>query len=240
MDTLSDIAPALRDGAWVTVQLTLGGTVIALVLAFATGLAATSPRRWVRAVVRAYMEFVRGTSVIVQLIFVFLVLPKMFGYKFDSALTAGIVVIGLSMGAYGSEIVRGALQAVPVPQREAAVALNFTPYQRLRYVLFPQALVGMLPPMNNMLIELLKSTALVTAISLGDLIYQADDVMNSGADKLTTMLAVMTIYLVFALLITLLMRLLERRAARVVGREVPPLFRRPTAPPVTADAGGAA
>lgn len=230
-----EITPFLCDGTWITLQVTFGGMVIASILAFLVGLAATSRLRTVRGVARTYVEFIRGTSVIVQMVWVFFALPLITGYKL-TPMFAGIITIGLSLGAYGSEVVRGGIQAVPVTQREAGIALNLSAFQRLRHIILPQALVGMLPPMNNQYIELLKSTSLVSAITLGDVIFEAKTLINSGSDRLTVMTLVMVIYLVIALLITLCMRLLERRAARMVGRDVPPLIRRPSAPRVSAPA----
>src|SRR5690606_13742339 len=129
------------------------------------GLMATASRRSVRAVARVYMEFFRGTSILVQLFWLFYAMPILTGYQLDK-LFAGILALGLNLGAYGSEVVRGAVQAVPPGQREAAVALNFSPYQRMRYVILPQAFVEMVPPMNNLLIELLKATSLLSAITV--------------------------------------------------------------------------
>lgn len=221
--TLGEAMPLLCEGAWTTAQVSIGGTAIAAVLAFAVGLAATSRLRAVRVSARTSMEFVRGTSVIIQMIWLFFALPLLTGYRL-TPLFAGVLAIGLSMGAYGSEVVRGAVQAVPAAQWEAATALSLTSYQRMRHVILPQALVGMLPPLNNLLIELVKATSLVSAISLGDLIFESKSLINSGADRLTVMLLIMGIYLLFALAITVVMRLLERRAARVVGRVTAPAW----------------
>ncbi|RAY14975.1 ectoine/hydroxyectoine ABC transporter permease subunit EhuC [Actinomadura craniellae] len=211
--------PFLCGGAWITVQATLGGMVLATALALAAGLAALSRRRAVRAVARVYLEFFRGTSVIVQMFWIFFALPVLTGYRV-APLFAGILALGLNLGAYGSEVVRGAVQAVPQAQREAAVALNLTPYQRMRYVILPQALVGMIPPLNNTYIELLKATSLVSAISVGDLIFESKALINTGSDRVTVMVLVMLFYLLLAAVITLCMRTLERRAARMVGRDV--------------------
>lgn len=228
-----DSMPFLCDGAWVTVQATLGGAALATVLALVTGLAALSRHRLVRGVARVYMEFFRGTSVIVQMFWIFFAMPVLTGYRL-APLFAGILALGLNLGAYGSEVVRGAIQAVPKPQREAAVALNFTPYQRMRHVILPQAFVGMIPPLNNTYIELLKATSLVSAISVGDLIFESKALINSGSDRVTVMALIMLFYLLFAGVITTGMRLLERRAARMVGRDVSPMPWRRSGPRKTA------
>jgi polar amino acid transport system permease protein len=217
--TLGDAMPFICKGAVVTVQVTLGGTVLAIALALVTGLMATSHVWLIRAVARVYMEFFRGASVLVQLFWVFYAMPTITGYRISS-LFAGILTLGLNLGAYGSEVVRGAIQAVPQPQREAGIALNFSPYQRLRRIILPQAFVGMLPPMNNLLIELLKATSLVSAITVADMTFQANLIVSSGSDQLLVFGIVMVIYYLMAQVITLVMRVIERRAATGMGRDV--------------------
>lgn len=147
--------PFLCEGAVITLQSTLGGSLLAIAIALLVGLMAMSGHAWVRGVARVYMEFFRGTSVLVQLFWIFYAMPILTGFQLDKSF-AGILALGLNLGAYGSEVVRGAVQSVPQGQREAAIALNFSPYHRMRYVILPQAFVGMIPPMNNLLIELLK------------------------------------------------------------------------------------
>ncbi|MFI7618517.1 ectoine/hydroxyectoine ABC transporter permease subunit EhuC [Nonomuraea terrae] len=227
--TLGEAMPFLCRGAVVTLQSTLGGSVLAIAIALVVGLMASSRLRSVRGVARVYMEFFRGTSVLVQLFWLFYAMPILTGYQFDKV-AAGILALGLNLGAYGSEVVRGAVQAVPPAQREAAVALNFTPYQRMRHVILPQAFVAMVPPMNNLLIELLKTTSLLSVITVADLAYQGRLLVNSGSDQLIVFALMLVIYFLFSYLITLLMRFVEGRAARLVGRERP--RRRRSAPAV--------
>lgn len=116
------------------------------------------------------MEVFRGTSALVQLFWFYFVLP-MFGMKLP-ALLVGIVVLGANAGAYGAEVVRGAILAVPAGQREAAVALNLTRARTIWRIILPQAVPAMLPPTGNLLIELLKNTALVSLITITDLTFR--------------------------------------------------------------------
>ncbi|HEY7486119.1 MAG TPA: ectoine/hydroxyectoine ABC transporter permease subunit EhuC [Streptosporangiaceae bacterium] len=218
--TLGNAMPFICKGAVVTAQVTVGGAVLAIVLAFVAGLAATSHLRIIRAVARVYMEFFRGASVLVQLFWIFYAMPALTGYRL-SATFAGVLTLGLNLGAYGSEVVRGAIQAVPKPQREAAVALNLSTYQRMRRVILPQALVGMVPPGTSLLIELLKATSLVSAISVADMTYQANVTVSSIGHQFTIFGIVMVIYFLMAQVITAIMRVVERRAAATVGREPP-------------------
>ncbi|GAG43337.1 unnamed protein product, partial [marine sediment metagenome] len=136
-------------------------------------------------------------------------------------LEAGVAVFGLNMGAYGSEVVRGAIQAVGQGQREAAIALSLTSFQRMRHVIFPQAALTMLPPYGNLLIELLKGTALVSLITLSDLTFEAQKLrVNGTADSLTLYSTILVMYFIIALAITTFVRLLERYFSRglAIGR----------------------
>lgn len=218
-------------GLPVTVIATVGGIALTIVLAFAAGLALLSPRRPVRVVARVYVEGLRGTSEVVQLFWVFFALPLLVGYQIVP-LAAGILVLGLNHGAYGAEIVRGAVQSVPRAQIEGAVALSLSPAQRMRRVVLPQAVVEMLPPFNTLFIQLLKSTALLSFVSILDLtgIAQQRLIPNFGAQDVLVWTVVLVFYLVLALAITAVMRLLERAGAARLGRGPSARARRATVP----------
>lgn len=209
----------ILEGASTTIAVTAGGITFATVMAFVAGLAMLSPARPVRAISRTYVEVWRGTSEIVQLFWIFLALPILVGIQLVP-LWAAILVIGLNGGAYGAEIVRGAVQAVPSAQREGAIALNLTPFDRMRRVILPQALVDMVPPFNNLFIQLLKGSALVSLVFLQDLTYQAQAVVlkNNTSQALTILTLLLLVYLVLAIAITAVMRFVERQAAAMVGR----------------------
>jgi polar amino acid transport system permease protein len=218
-DNLPEFVSTILAGLGETVAATLGGIAIAAVLSFVFGLAMLSSSRTVRVIARIYVEIWRGTSEVVQLFWIYFVLPILVGYQIVP-LVAGILVLGLNFGAYGAEIVRGAIQSVPRAQYEGAIALSLTPVQRMRRVILPQALVEMVPPFNNLFIQLLKGSALLTIIAVPEMTNQARnvlmDVYTSQAGLIWTVLLVF--YLVLAILITLGMRILERRAGRIVGR----------------------
>ena len=209
-----DLLPPLARGLVVTLEVTFGAAALALVMSFAGGLGRRlrSPRaRPLRWLAVAYIEVFRGTSALVQLFWVFFVLP-FFGVTI-SPLAAGITVLGLNIGAYGSEVVRGALDVVPRGQWEAAMALNLTGARALWRIAMPQALPVMVPPAGNLLIELLKGTALVSLISLGELTFTAQTLR---ADTLRTgeiFTLVLLLYFGVALMFTAGMRVLERRLA---------------------------
>lgn len=214
-----DVIRPLLEGASVTVQVTLLGGLLGVTLAIASGLASFSSWLAVKAAVRTYVEFFRGTSAIVQLFWVFFGLPLIAPALPEfvperlvrlTPLEAGVVVLGLNMGAYGSEVVRAGIQAVGQGQREAAVALSLTPFQRMRHVIFPQAILVMLPPFGNLLIELLKGTALVSLITLSDMTDQAQKLrVNGTADSLTIYATLLFMYFGIALVITAFVRAME-------------------------------
>jgi polar amino acid transport system permease protein len=197
------------DGAWITVQLTVLGCALALTVAFVAGLGRLS-RRWaVRAAATAYIEFFRGTSIFVQLFWAFFVLPLL-GVPL-SPFQAGVLALGLNVGAYGAEVVRGAILAVPREQREACVALNLTRWQRMRHVILPQAFVLMLPTFGNNAIELLKGTAVVSLISISDMTFQAQVVRLQTGNTAVPFLTILVLYFALSWIISTSVRGLERR-----------------------------
>jgi polar amino acid transport system permease protein len=148
---------------------------------------------------------------------IFFVLP-LFGITLDK-FTAGFMAVGLNLGAYGAELVRGAIQAVPKGQYEAAIALNMKPFTRMRRIIFPQALLIMLPPWGNLLIELLKSTALVALISVTDLMFQSKQINSTTFLSAQAFGTALIIYYIIARgLITPGMRGIERKLAQKISR----------------------
>src|SRR5437764_13501508 len=173
-DNFGFFLTTLLKGVPATVTATVGGIALTTVLAFVAGLMMLSPSRLVRVIARIYVEAWRGTSEVVQLFWIYFALPLLVGFQLVP-LWAGILVLGLNHGAYGAEIVRGAVRSVPREQYEGAVALNFTPTQRMRRVILPQAMVEMIPPFNNLFIQLLKGSALISLITVQDITYQGHE-----------------------------------------------------------------
>ncbi|MEU4084257.1 ectoine/hydroxyectoine ABC transporter permease subunit EhuC [Streptomyces aureus] len=205
------------DGIWVTVQLLVLSALLAGFMSFLAGIARTS-RRWVvRFLAGLYTEVFRGTSALIMIFWVYFVLPLAFGWQLVP-LWAGTLALGLTYGAYGSEIVRGALNAVDPAQREGGIALGFTPWQRMRLILLPQAVPEMIPPFSNLLVELLKGTALVSVMGMGDLTFSATLVRLALQQSAEIYTYVLLVYFVLAFLLTRLMRGLEKRLKAGVGR----------------------
>lgn len=211
-----DLLPQLLKGAAVTVEITAMAALLSLVLAFVAGIARLSRIRPVRALAAVYVETFRGTSALVQLFWLFFVLPQL-GIAL-SPITVAVVGLGLNIGAYGAEVVRGAILAVPKGQVEAAVALNMTEWQTMRRVVLPQAALAMLPPWGNLLIELLKATALVSLITISDLAFNAYRLNQATFRTAEIFGLVLVLYFAIALVVTSGVRALERRLGRHVAR----------------------
>ncbi|MCF8112610.1 MAG: ectoine/hydroxyectoine ABC transporter permease subunit EhuC [Desulfotignum sp.] len=215
---LQTYGPRFISGTIVTLEQTLLGTVlavgVALVMAFMK-MSSFFPVRWIGI---TYIEIFRGTSLLVQMYWIFFVLP-LFGITMDK-FTAGFLAVGLNLGAYGAELVRGGIQSVPRGQYEAAIALNMPPFMRMRRIIFPQALLNMLPPWGNLLIELLKSTALVALISVTDLMFESKQINATTFLSAQAFGTALIIYYIIARgMVTPGMRMLEKKLSQKLSRE---------------------
>ncbi|MFE0631160.1 ectoine/hydroxyectoine ABC transporter permease subunit EhuC [Streptomyces sp. NPDC058864] len=208
--------PGVLDSLAVTVEVTVLGALLALVLSFVLGFGSRAPWRPVRGLSRLVVEFFRGTSLFVQLFWIFYALPIL-GYQLVP-LACAVVALGLNFGAYGSEVVRGALAAVPQGQREAAIALNMTTLQRMRLVVLPQAWPQMIPPFNNLLIQLLKSTPLVSLITVADITFRIQQLRSATGDTKDAYLTLLVLYFVLAYILTLAMNALEKAGKARLGQ----------------------
>ena len=159
--------PLLARGTVVTLQIALAAGVLAVIIGFALGLASLSNIRPLRWAIGAYVDFVRGTPLLIQVFLVFFALP-MIGIRFDE-IWAGIVALAFNTSAYIAETVRGGVGSVERGQTEAAKSIGMFRWQILSYILLPQALRPMLPPLTNELISMTKNTSLLSVISVYEL-----------------------------------------------------------------------
>lgn len=216
-DWTTYISPLLS-GAWVTTQLTIYSTILGGLVSFLAGVGRLSHRSWVRWLSIGFIELFRGTSLLVQLFWLFFALPVLgqaIGIDLRlSPVMAGTLALSLNIGAYGAEVVRGAIQAVPAGQLEAAKALDFSHRQTMWRIAIPQAIPEMMPTFGNLAIQNLKDTALVSLISLGDLTFRAEQLRNYTQDSTTIYTLLLFIYFGMALVLAFFMRLLERYTSR--------------------------
>jgi polar amino acid transport system permease protein len=215
-ETYRTFVPALLQGAVVTAEITVLAALLAVVMGLLAALGklyGPPPIRWLANI---YIEIFRGTSALVQLFWLFFVLPS-FNINLDP-FTVAVVALGLNIGAYGAESVRAAVTSVARGQWEAAIALNMTRLQMLRRIILPQAFIAMIPLWGNLFIELLKSTSLVALITLSDLTFEAQKMNQTTMKTIPIFNLVLLIYLTMSLVITVVMRFLEQRASRGLAR----------------------
>ena len=211
-----DFSPVLADwgmlmsGAAVTVEVTAASLLLGCLVGLRVGIGRLNPRRrLVYGLCSAYLVFFRGTPLLVQLFIWFFGLPQ-FGLMLP-AFACGVVGLGLYSGAYVSEIVRGAIQSVDRGQNEAARSLGMSAGQAMRKIVIPQAVVRMIPPLGNEFIALIKNSALVSLLTIHDLMHEGQKIISVSYRSLEVYLAVALIYLVLTSATSGALRLIERR-----------------------------
>lgn len=198
----------LAHGAVATIELTAAAAAVAAVLALCAGVGMCARLKVAVVVSRTYTELFRGMPALVIMFWFIYSLP-FFGIHL-SPFAGATIALGLNIGAYEAEVVRGAIRAVPREQTEAAIALNMGPRTRLRRVIFPQAVPMMIPPMSGLTIQLLKATALVSLIGIEDLTFAGNVVNNYLNRSLEIFSSVLLGYFLIAIVITRSLRILER------------------------------
>ena len=200
----------LAEGAAVTVEVTAAALILGSLIGLLVGIGRLNPqRRVVYGLCSAYLVFFRGTPLLVQLFIWFFGLPQ-FGLMLP-AFACGVVGLGLYSGAYVSEIVRGAIQSVDRGQNEAARSLGMSAGQAMRKIIIPQAVVRMIPPLGNEFIALIKNSALVSLLTIHDLMHEGQKIISVSYRSLEVYLAVALIYLVLTSATSGALRLIERR-----------------------------
>jgi polar amino acid transport system permease protein len=215
LEELVDAGPLFLEGVGVTLMYTVIGALAALVISFLFGLMALSHSVVVRGVARTIVEFFRGSSLVVQLFWIYFVLPQL-GFRLE-AWAAATVALGLNFGAYGSEVVRGALVSVPKAQWEATVALGIGRLRRMRRIILPQALPEMIPPFSNLWVQILKSSSLLFIISITELTYEVQQLRRDLGSMAAFGIALI-VYFLLAQLLILVSGWFEARTSARVGR----------------------
>ena len=208
MEYLIEILPSLINGALITLEvfflvLVLSiplGVVIAFIMRFNTKL--------LNYFINIYIWIMRGTPLLLQLIFIYYVLPSV-GIRFDR-LPAAIIAFTLNYAAYFAEIFRGGIESIPKGQYEAAKVLKFTQFQTIRYVILPQVIKIVLPSVFNEIMSLVKDTSLVYALGISDLILASRTAANRDA-SLLPMFVAGAIYLILIGIVTIVSKRVEKR-----------------------------
>ncbi|WP_336744127.1 ectoine/hydroxyectoine ABC transporter permease subunit EhuD [Aureimonas altamirensis] len=207
------IMPTLVEGAKITVVATLLGFVLAAVLGLVIAVARRSANPWLARPVSLVVEFIRGTPLLVQLYFLFYILPDI-GITL-APLVAGVIGLGLHYATYTAEVYRAGIENVPRGQWEAAKACNMTGGQTWRHVVLPQAVAPMVPALANYLIAMFKETPLLSAITVLELMNQARSIANYNYRYIEPITLVGAFFLVISLISVFGVRYLERRYGKV-------------------------
>lgn len=206
---LPDILPVLLRATVMTIQVSAGALVVALALGLVVALMRISPVAPLRWIALFYTDVMRGTPALVQLFIIFFGLSDL-GIEFDPV-TAAIVGLGMNGAAYVSEIYRAGIQAISRGQVEAALSLGMTPARAMRFIVLPQAVRLMLPPLTNYSISLVKDTAIISAIAAPEVMFEARRLVEEFHVANQIYLIAAMIYLAITIPMSRLARRLERR-----------------------------
>ncbi len=204
-----DIMPLLLDGLRLTLVATVLGAALAAVVGLVFAVLRRSPIKAVSLSTAAVVEFIRGTPLLVQLYFIFFVLPDV-GISLP-AMTCGVIGLGLHYGTYAAEVYRGGIDNVAKGQWEAAKAVNLTKRQTWVHVILPQAIPPMIPALANYLVAMFKETPLLSAITVLELMNQAKSIANSNYRYIEPMTLVGVFFLIMSLISVAFLRVLENR-----------------------------
>ena len=213
MEQFLEFLPNLGRGALTTLELTVGAGLVCVAISFILGIARTSQRRIIAWSANVYVEFFRGTPLLVQLYFVFFVLPE-FGI-YISPMMAGILGLGIHYSTYAAMIYGAGIDNVDRGQWDATTALNYSRWHAWTYVILPQAVPPMIPALANLLIGMFKESALLTAITVMELMGQTRTLANESYRYFEPMTMTGIIYLSISLPSALATKALERRLGTV-------------------------
>ena len=200
MNAFIEIIPQLLRGLQITISVLLASAIIAYIVAFVAGLARVSKNVILNKIAGVYIEIFRGTSLIVQLFWLYYAIPMLLGIQLGSNWWTGVIAIGLNYGAYLSEVVRGSILAVDKGQTEASIALNMSSFQRMRLIILPQAVRMMLPEVGNYTIQMMKATSLVSLIGMRDILYYGDIMRSTNLSQAPLVyVVVLLMYFILAL-----------------------------------------
>ncbi|PDT11130.1 amino acid ABC transporter permease [Rhizobium mulingense] len=201
---------ALLLGLWMTIKLTIICVVLGCSLGFLVGLARTSRNIVLRAVAGVYVEFFRGTPVLIQLFWIFFCLPLILGVELSN-LTSGVIALTLYMGAITSETFRASLKSIGREQLDACVALGLPQRVQVVNVVLPQAVLRAIPTLLSNCVSLFKESALVSAVGMADLMFVGQNISNNTARPVEVLTVVALIYFVIAFPLTRAVSLIEGR-----------------------------
>ncbi|MGE5704682.1 MAG: amino acid ABC transporter permease [Clostridia bacterium] len=202
--------PALFSGLWVTLEIAVISLVIAMIIGLAFGLLRISNNSILRFIAECYVNIIRGTPLLVQVLFIYFGLPGAFDFKL-SAFMAGVIAISINAGAYLVEIFRAGIESIDRGQMEAGRALGFTYGQTMNYVILPQAVKRMIPAFVNQFIITIKDTSLLSVIGIAELTMEGQTIYSSNFRAFEILGAIAVIYFILIYVLTIVSNRLERR-----------------------------
>jgi polar amino acid transport system permease protein len=203
------------DGVLITFQVTIFSLILALFIGLLTGLGRVSRNRWINLVASTYVEIIRGIPLLVQLFYIYYALGR---FVRVPDMVAAVIAMAVCYGAYLGEIFRAGILAIDKGQTEAARSLGFSRAQTMRYVILPQAMRIILPPVGNEFIMLLKDTSLVSILAVADLLRRGREFASETFMYFETYTVVALIYLIITLLLSKMVSKLEERLSYYVRK----------------------
>jgi glutamine transport system permease protein len=202
--------PILLIGLKWTVLITIFGLLIGFILGAISGLSKISRNIYLQKLAGLYIESVRGTPIMVQVMFIYFGLPMALGMRIPP-MVAGIVAIAINSGAYIAELVRGSFQSIETGQTEAGRSIGLTHFQTMYYIIWPQALKRMIPPLGNQFIISLKDTSILVVVGVGELTRTGQEIIASNFRAFEVWITVALMYLVMTLSISKVLNYIEKK-----------------------------
>ncbi|OPJ61012.1 amino acid ABC transporter permease [Clostridium chromiireducens] len=215
------LVPSLEAGLWVVIQATVFGFLLAIVLGLFIAIGRISKIKALRGILVVFLEFIRGTPLLVQLVYMYYVVPLILsmiiqiwnpGYQFKiSSLVAGTIGLGVNYGCYISEVIRSSILSIEGGQTEAALALGLTNKQALFRIVIPQALRNVIPVFGNYLVMMLKDTSLLAYVSVSELLLRTQSYASQSFLTIESYTILAGFYLILSLPLAQLVKLVEKK-----------------------------
>lgn len=207
---LSEYMPAILDGLLMTIKISILSIILGSIMGIAGALCRISHSFLLRAIGNVYVEWIRNTPLLIQILFIYFGLGVFFSL---SPMAASVLALSFFAGAYITEIIRAGIQSIHRGQREAALSIGMTEWQAMRLVILPQAIKRILPPLAGQFITLVKDSSLVSVIAVTDLTYVAKNIVTITFRAFEVWLAIAAFYFMLSFGLSLVVRKLEKRLA---------------------------
>lgn len=215
------LVPSLGDGLWIVIQSTVFGFLLAIILGLFIAIGRISKIKALKGFLVVFLEFIRGTPLLVQLVYMYYVVPLLVtmiiqiwnpGYQFRiSSLVAGTIGLGVNYGCYISEVIRSSILSIDGGQTEAALALGLTNRQVLFRIIIPQALRNVIPVFGNYLVMMLKDTSLLAYVSVSELLLRTQSYASQSFLTIESYTILAGFYLILSLPLAQLVKLVEKK-----------------------------